>query len=98
MKKILIVLSVIVAFSCSDKQTPADMILSGGVIYTMDDASPTAEAVAVSDGKIIFVGTEAEVQKYKGEKLFVHLPCQYVNNINDFFVIFFHQFDIFLKL
>lgn len=68
MKKILIVLSVIVAFSCSDKQTPADMILSGGVIYTMDDASPTAEAVAVSDGKIIFVGTEAEVQKYKGEK------------------------------
>jgi hypothetical protein len=28
----------------------AEIIYSGGPIYTMNDAAPTAEAVAVSDG------------------------------------------------
>ena len=68
MNKILAVAFALIVFACQEKQAPADMIISGGIIYTMDDAYPQAEAVAISNGKIIFVGSSAEVQKYKGEK------------------------------
>jgi predicted amidohydrolase YtcJ len=43
----------------------ADAIYIGGPIITMNDAAPRAEAVAVKDGKIIAVGTQAEVEKLK---------------------------------
>ncbi len=35
----------------------ADLLLSGGRIYTADERQPTAEAVLVRDGKIVYVGT-----------------------------------------
>ena len=41
-------------------------IFLNGPILTMDDARPTAEAVAVKDGKILAVGTRAEVKKAAG--------------------------------
>lgn len=44
----------------------ADIIYTGGDIVTINDAQPTAEAVAVADGKIIAVGTETDVLKHKG--------------------------------
>jgi predicted amidohydrolase YtcJ len=43
----------------------ADAIYSGGPIITMNDSAPRAEAVAIKDGKIIAVGTKAQVEKYK---------------------------------
>lgn len=43
----------------------ADAIYTGGPIITMNDAAPRAEAVAIKDGKIIAVGTKAEVEKFK---------------------------------
>jgi predicted amidohydrolase YtcJ len=46
-------------------QQTADAIYSGGPIITMNDAAPRAEAVAVKDGKIVAVGTKAEVEKFK---------------------------------
>ncbi|MEQ9412999.1 MAG: amidohydrolase, partial [Cyclobacteriaceae bacterium] len=67
MRKILIILVAVVMFSCGEKQAPADMIISGGTIYTVDDSNPTVEAVAVSSGKIVFAGATSEVQKYKGD-------------------------------
>ena len=68
MKKVLIILVTLIAISCGEKQVPADMIISGGTIYTMDDKNPEIEAVAVTGGKIIFTGSSADVQKYKGEQ------------------------------
>ncbi|HCM76551.1 MAG TPA: amidohydrolase [Cytophagales bacterium] len=68
MKKILIVLLSVLVLSCGKKQTPADMIISGGTIYTMDEKNPTVEAVAIASGKIVFAGTQAEVQKFKGDQ------------------------------
>jgi predicted amidohydrolase YtcJ len=50
--------------SCSS-QAPADLILTGGVIHTMDPDQTSAEAVAVRDGRIIFVGSRAGVKKFK---------------------------------
>ncbi|WP_040495206.1 amidohydrolase [Fulvivirga imtechensis] len=42
----------------------ADMIIQGGTIYTMDEAQPEAEAVAVKGNRIIFVGSSAGAQDY----------------------------------
>lgn len=45
----------------------ADAIYHGGDIVTVDDKNPTAEAVAVKDGKIVAVGKKDDVLKLKGE-------------------------------
>ncbi|MGP1666152.1 MAG: amidohydrolase, partial [Rhodanobacter sp.] len=44
----------------------ADAIWFNGPIVTVDDAHPTAEAVAVRDGKIVAVGSRHDVMKAKG--------------------------------
>jgi len=41
----------------------ADTIYYGGPIVTINDAQPTAEALAVKDGKIVAVGARADVEK-----------------------------------
>jgi predicted amidohydrolase YtcJ len=41
----------------------ADTIFAGGDIVTVNDAQPTAEAVAVKDGRILAVGTRAEIER-----------------------------------
>lgn len=46
----------------------ADLIFHNGPIITVDDSSPTAEAVAVKDGKIIAVGVKDEVLKSRGSE------------------------------
>ncbi|MBT6031885.1 MAG: urease, partial [Kordiimonadaceae bacterium] len=38
----------------TDSCEAADMVLHNTLIYTSNDTQPTAEAVAVKDGKIIF--------------------------------------------
>ncbi|AYB34337.1 amidohydrolase [Chryseolinea soli] len=57
-----------VAFSCGKKQTPADTVILGGKIYTMEDAHPQVEAVAVTGDRIVFAGTEKEARERIGEK------------------------------
>ena len=50
-----------------DAASSADAIYYGGPIVTVNDAQPNAEAVAVKDGKILMVGTRAEIdQNHKG--------------------------------
>jgi predicted amidohydrolase YtcJ len=41
--------------------TKADLVLINGIIRTMDLKKPTAEAVAVREGKIIYVGSTQEI-------------------------------------
>lgn len=53
--------------SCS-RQQPADIIFTGGVIYTVNDQQPVVEAVAVKGNKILALGTAEEMEKFKGEK------------------------------
>ncbi len=50
----------------NDTANTADAIYSGGDIITVNDAQPNAEAIAVKDGKILFVGSLAEANKFKG--------------------------------
>ena len=44
----------------------ADVIFTGGVVHTVDASNSLAEAVAVSDGRILAVGSNAEVSALAG--------------------------------
>ena len=44
----------------------ADMIVTGASVLTMDLAQPRAEAVALTDGRIVAVGSVAEVAAWRG--------------------------------
>ena len=46
----------------------ADTIWHGGPIITVNDGQPTAEAVAVKDGRIIAVGEQADVLAHRGDE------------------------------
>ena len=51
-----VIISFLFLFFVSCESQKADMIIHNGMIYTMNDLNPTAEAVAVSSGKIIALG------------------------------------------
>jgi predicted amidohydrolase YtcJ len=46
---------------------PADRIIRGGGIITVNPGQPAAGAVAIAGGRIVAVGSEADVMKHKGE-------------------------------
>ncbi|MEO1935763.1 MAG: amidohydrolase [Myxococcales bacterium] len=46
----------------------ADVIFFGGTILTMDEAQPTAEAVAIQEGRIVSVGRRVDVMKTHGRE------------------------------
>jgi predicted amidohydrolase YtcJ len=45
---------------------PADTILVNATIYTVDPGRPRAEALAIRDGRVLAVGSAAEVLAFKG--------------------------------
>jgi predicted amidohydrolase YtcJ len=44
--------------------TPADLVLRGGKIVTVDDAKPEAQAIAVRGDTIVAVGSNDDIQRY----------------------------------
>lgn len=72
MKRLLLFgLTALVTVSSCQKSTgtdygAADRILIGNVI-TMDKDSTVAQAVAFKDGKVLFVGSKEDAQKYRGK-------------------------------
>jgi predicted amidohydrolase YtcJ len=62
-------LLIAVCFSALDRSQaePADTLFMNGNIHTVNDRQPQAEAIAVKNGRIIFVGSNAEAAKYKAE-------------------------------
>src|SRR5512134_3793908 len=48
------------------KSAVADLALKGGAIYTMDGARSWAETIAIDDGRIVYVGTDAGAKDYIG--------------------------------
>lgn len=65
----MLFIMMIFTFGCASvsQETAADLILSNGYIYTADAGKTVAEAVAVKDGTIIFVGSSADAEKYIGD-------------------------------
>ena len=64
MKKILFLLVIMLTVSCQEEPQPtADLIIENATIYSVDDAFSKATAIAVKDGKIIFMGSQEELAK-----------------------------------
>jgi predicted amidohydrolase YtcJ len=50
------------------EERPADLVLTGGAVYTVDAARSWAQAVAVRDGRIAAVGTDAGMRPHVGPR------------------------------
>lgn len=53
-------------FSACEPQPHADLLLLNGNVVTVDESKPTARAVAITDGRILAVGSTAEMEQYRG--------------------------------
>lgn len=64
---LLILACLVSLFGCSSgRQPPADLVLLGGNVLTMDSARLSAAAVAIRADRIVGVGTDAEMQEWVG--------------------------------
>jgi predicted amidohydrolase YtcJ len=69
MKRILLFVFVLSAmFGCGPSRQPADLVVLGGTIYTVNGDLPVVEAVVVQGDTIVFAGAETEARTYVGEK------------------------------
>ena len=66
MKKSLLLVVVCSLLACSPAEEPADLVLMGGRIVTMDAANPEAEALAARGQKLVAVGSEKDVSRFIG--------------------------------
>jgi predicted amidohydrolase YtcJ len=55
-----------VATGCQPKEEPADLVLRGGKIVTMDEAKPAAEALAIRGDTIVAVGPNQDIKPFIG--------------------------------
>jgi len=68
LKRISLLVILVVIAGCSGEPAldHADVIYTNGRIYTVNEAQPWVEAVAIKDGKFLAVGSAAEVKKFEG--------------------------------
>ncbi len=69
--KQFLTLLLLIAFSIlgtAENRIPADLILKNGFIHTVDPFQPKASALAVREGRLVFVGDDRDVDKYIGPK------------------------------
>ena len=60
-------LSITAESTMESARTHSDQVFVNGGVYTMNQAMPWAEAVAVTDGVIVAVGNNSEISKYIGD-------------------------------
>ncbi len=78
MKKTVLALCLGLA-ACRPKAPSADLVLANGKVYTLDDARTWASAIAIDDGRIVFVGTDDGVDAFVGrETRFIDLEGKMV--------------------
>jgi predicted amidohydrolase YtcJ len=68
MKSLFLVLSILLfSFAPADpKVVPADLVFINGNIYTVSVKQPHAQAIAIRDDRIVFVGSNGAVKYYQG--------------------------------
>lgn len=59
--KLTAVITLLGLVACGTEVRQADLVLGSGAVYTMNEAAPWAEAVAIRGGRIAAVGSDAEV-------------------------------------
>ncbi|MCP4902363.1 MAG: amidohydrolase [bacterium] len=64
------ILLVALSIGCGtgNRITPADLVLTGGKVVTVDDQIPKAQAIAVSGYHIVAVGSDDEIANYVGDE------------------------------
>lgn len=60
-------LILLIALACTPKPETASLILINGTVYTASETLPKAEAVAVTDGVIVAVGSTDEIMQWKSD-------------------------------
>ena len=69
MRGLLLLLCVILAIGCGPQRENVDLVLRNAAIYTMNPAQPEAQALAVSAGRIVAIGSnEAIAQGYAAKR------------------------------
>ena len=53
---------------CSDNRQSADVVYTNGRIYTVNEAQPWVEAVAIKDGRFLVVGSNMDVEAVTGKQ------------------------------
>lgn len=66
MKAVTFPLLALLLAACEPAEPPADTVFTGGRVHVMDEARTVVGAVAVRDGRIVLVGTEAEAAALVG--------------------------------
>ena len=69
--KLLFLILPLIILACSQPVQKADTIYHNGIILTMEKEGSGAGAVAVKDGKILAVGSEKEIMRYKCDSTMV---------------------------
>lgn len=78
MRRLLPLLAVTAA-ACSSAASPkADLVLRHATIYTGDSTMPTAQAVAVKGGRIVYVGDDAGAEAYTAGANVIDLAGRFV--------------------
>ena len=62
---ILVLISVLRVIGDRDA---ADLVLINGHIVTVDDDNPTAQAIAIKEGKILALGSDADIDEFLGSQ------------------------------
>ncbi|MFO7260794.1 MAG: amidohydrolase [bacterium] len=52
--------------ACAIEPQPAELALTGGVVWTGAADGPTGTAIAIRDGRVLHVGTDSEVERFIG--------------------------------
>jgi predicted amidohydrolase YtcJ len=65
--RFLILFLVTLSVACSSDRNVADLVIRNGTVYTVDSLQPAAEAIAVKGDRIVFVGSNADVEKWIGD-------------------------------
>ncbi len=58
----------VIAAGCSSPRIPADLVLRGGNVVTLDDRRPRAQAIALRAGRIIVVGSDRDIAGFVGPR------------------------------
>jgi predicted amidohydrolase YtcJ len=68
MKLLIVSLSILLLslLAATPKPQPADIVLKNGNVYTVNPKRPNADVIAIKGDRIVFVGSNAEAQKYVG--------------------------------
>ncbi|MCD4732774.1 amidohydrolase [bacterium] len=65
---VLLSTMLVMAGCAGTAESPADTVLINGRFYTVDNEQSWAEAVAIEEGVIVYVGSMEGIESYRGEK------------------------------